>query len=681
MGSQIASAVEAAHERGIVHRDLKPGNVMISTSNAIKVLDFGLAKGDPSVSGPDLSVSPTAATAATADGIVLGTAPYMSPEQARGKPVDKRTDVWAFGCVLMECLSGRQTFAGETVSDVIAMILERDPDWNLLPPGVPVRLGDLIRRCLTKDVERRPRDIGDLGRELQVIAAGKGHRAAAKESVPSLAVLYFENLARDPDSEYFCSGITEDILTDLSKIGGLRVASKNAVSRYRGRDVDVSQVGRDLGVKAILEGSVRRAGDRIRITAQLINAADGFQLWAERYDRTLDDVFAVQDEIAKAIVEALRVAMTPSDVKNIARDRPADARAYDLYLKGREQYGLYREEAMRRALDLFKEATVVDPGYALAWAGTADCYGQMLQWGWKETDAARLGLEAAEKAVALDPKLAEGHKAQALVLRNQGDSAGARRAITRAIQANPNFTPALINLAVELFSEGNLAGAERLIRRVLEIDPQEAFGQLWLGWLLMWTQRYDEGLEVARKARGMSDSGFYVNGSYVQQIMMHLLRGDAAAADETVGTATDDDAVEKEGLVPAQALVAAHAGRIDEARKLLAGIPEKMFANPNVEQCLVGAAVRVGEPDLALRALDLQPSNQIFLHVLYRLNPDAHAILDREPLAPRKSPLTLVWPLQAPMIDEARFALFRGVRIESGKPEGSNILGDGSGIS
>jgi hypothetical protein len=163
--------------------------------------------------------------------------------------------------------------------------------------------------------------------------------------------------------------------------------------------------------------------------------------------------------------------------------------------------------------------------------------------------------------------------------------------------------------------------------------------------------------------------------------MMHLLRGDAAAADETVGTATDDDAVEKEGLVPAQALVAAHAGRIDEARKLLAGIPEKMFANPNVEQCLVGAAVRVGEPDLALRALDLQPSNQIFLHVLYRLNPDAHAILDREPLAPRKSPLTLVWPLQAPMIDEARFALFRGVRIESGKPEGSDILGDGSGIS
>ncbi|TMQ64888.1 MAG: protein kinase [Candidatus Eisenbacteria bacterium] len=448
---QIAGAIETAHERAIVHRDLKPGNVMLTPSRTVKVLDFGLAKGGATESGSsaDFSVSPTLALSATGAGVILGTASYMSPEQARGQNVDRRTDVWALGCLLFECLVGRQAFAGETVSDVIARILERDPEWNVIPAGVPARLREVVRRCLIKNSDGRPRDIGDLRRELSAIAqelSSVSGIQASPATAPSLAVLYFENLASDKESEYFCAGITEDILTDLSKIKGLKVASRNAVGRYRGAPTDIPKVAAELGVQAVLEGSVRRAGDRVRISAQLINASDGFHLWAERYDRTLADVFAVQEEIASSIASALRVALTPAESERLVEDRPKEVRAYDLYLKGRERYGSYTDQSLHEALELFQEATAADPGYALAWAGIADCYGQLCQWG-KEADLpelTRLGLEAARRAISLNPRVPEAYKAEALNLRFAGDLAACRSALIKALEVNPRFLPALI---------------------------------------------------------------------------------------------------------------------------------------------------------------------------------------------------------------------------------------------
>jgi non-specific serine/threonine protein kinase len=681
--TQIASAIEAAHEKGIIHRDLKPANVMITASNTAKVLDFGLAKGDEEQapeSDDNLTASPTLATPATADGVVLGTAPYMSPEQARGKTVDKRVDVWAFGCIVMECLTGRQPFSGETASDVIAKILEREPDYDQVPSTTPPRLVEIIRRCLTKDANQRPRDIGDLGRELRAIESDSASRPvrAAQDTVPSLAVLYFENLAQDPDSEYFCAGITEDILTDLSKIKGLRVASKNAVSRYRGTVVDHAKVAVDLGVKALLEGSVRRAGDRIRITTQLINAADGFQLWAERFDRTLDDVFAVQDEIATAIVEALRVAMTPSDVKEIARDRPADARAYDLYLKGREQYDRYQKETMREALDLFQQAIAIDPNYALAWAGVADCHGQINQSGWSENKAEtlRVGLEAAEKAISIDAKLPEAYKAQALVLRQTGDGEGAYKSLVRAIEIDPNFTPALMNLGVECYIRANLARAERLVRRVLEIDPQECFAWLLLTEVLVVTNREAETLSVTRRMRDLSAEVFYVTVSFIYEIKAHVQLGNIDAAERAHAAALEAGA-DHSKLLPVKGLVAAHAGRIEEAREILRQIEGKGHFHAGIPPAIAATALRLEEPETALRVFEQLPDQQ-FVPIAARLNVECHPLLDRPPLAPRKSPLTLVWPLQAPMIDEARFSVFSEVRIESGRPEGTDILGESS---
>ncbi len=680
VGGQIAAAIEAAHEGGIVHRDLKPGNVMLTPSGAVKVLDFGLAKGGApqGSSALDLSSSPTAVQAETGEGVILGTASYMSPEQARGRAVDRRADVWAFGCVLYECLAGHQAFGGATASDVIARIIEREPDWSILPGGTPQRLRDLVRRCLTKDAEERPRDIGDLRRELNAIRldlSGSHSAAPASPDVPSLAVLYFENLAKDSESEYFCSGITEDILTDLSKIKGLRVASRNAVARYRGTPVDPARVRADLGVGAVVEGSVRRAGDRVRITVQLVNAADGFQLWAERYDRTLEDVFAVQEEIASSIAAALRVALSPGEARQLVQDRPKDVRAYDLYLKGRERYRTYSPEGFREALALFEQAIAVDPQYALAWAGIADCCGQTLQWELTEDTegVATRGLEAARRAITLNPKLAEGYKSEGLVLRYAGDPAAARRSLIKATEANPNYTPTLITLAVHEFGAGNVAATERLIRRAMELDPQEPFAHGWLAWLLSMTGRMEEAVTVSDRARLLSDEEFYVTGVHLTRATAALLRGDLEGARQAVRDALADGA-DRVAMQVVEASVALKEERFEDARTFLKAWDRGAWPSGGGE-FIVGAAcvaVRVEEHDRAVRFL-MQRSFRDFAPIVVRLTSELHPLLDREPFAPRRAEMTLVWPIEAPMMSPAVHALFNEVRIEAGTPKGSDL--------
>src|SRR5262252_2447911 len=325
LGIQIASAVEAAHERGIVHRDLKPGNVMITRSGTAKVVDFGLARNEPAVTlDDDFTASPTltAQAGATLVGTVVGTAAYMSPEQARGKPVDRRTDIWSFGCVMFECLAGRRAFAGDTAPDLIARILEREPDWSALPEATPARAREILKRCLRKDADARPRDIRDVRLELQEVAAGGRSERSSEKSV---AVLPFENLS-GPEDEYFADGVTDEILNALAHLEGLRVAARTSCFAFKGRREDLRAIGERLDVATVLEGTVRRSGTRLRITVQLANAADGYQLWSERYDREMTDVFAVQDEIAHAIAaraSAPRTSRRTSCCSRAARSRPS----------------------------------------------------------------------------------------------------------------------------------------------------------------------------------------------------------------------------------------------------------------------------------------------------------------------------------------------------------------------
>jgi len=681
VAGQIAAAVAAAHAGGVVPRDLKPGNVMLTPAGLVKVLDFGLAKSAEGVApaSGDASASPTQAMAVTGAGILLGTAAYMSPEQARGKPVDARTDVWSFGCILFECLAGRPAFEGETVSDLIARILEREPDWSALPSSVPDRLHELLRRCFRKDARERADAIAAVRTELAAIAADQSAASRASSSlsssaaVPSLAVLYFENGSNDPDSEYFCAGITEDILTDLSKIRGLRVASRNAVSRYRGTDADASKVATELGVGALLEGSVRKAGDRVRISARLVNAADGFQLWAERYDRTLDDVFAVQEEIASSIAEALRVALKPEEVARLATGRPNDARAYDLYLRGRAEYGKYREEAFRRALELFREALAVDPDYALAWAGVADCYGQLGQWGFAKEgeDVTRLGLEAAHRAIALAPRLAEGYKAESLVLGQSGDFEGSRAALVKAIQANPRFTPALVNLARSAYCRADLAATERLLRRAVDVDPQEAFALGWLAMVLASTRRLEEAIAIAQRQREASDDPLFRSWSHSAWAWSLMLRGENEEAAQVL---RDGHACggEPSNLQAMEARLAVRTGRLEEARRLLDELQHVTRLGGGAILSAAIVAMRLGQTDLARSFLGRRVLGEM-APISARLEPDLHPLLDEPPYAPRRMDAALVWPLEAPMIDAARHAVFREVRIESGRPRGSDV--------
>jgi serine/threonine-protein kinase len=675
LGQQVAAAIEAAHDKGIVHRDLKPGNVMITRDQRVKVLDFGLARGDAArpTSTAELSASPTLAVGATAAGVILGTAPYMSPEQARGLEVDRRTDIWALGCLLFECLTGRSTFAGDTVSDVIARILEREPDWGLLPAGTPPRLRDLIKRCLTKDAAERPRDIGDLKRELGAIrveiSSVSGIRTPTEK--PSLAVLYFENLSSDEESGYFCAGITEDILTDLSKIKGLKVASRNAVARYRGQNPDIAKVGADLGVKAVLEGSVRRAGDRVRISAQLINAADGFHLWAERFDRQMSDVFQVQEEIASAIAEALKVALTPAETEAIVQNRPNDVKAYDLYLKGRALYGQYTRESLHGALACFREAIALDPDYALAWAGMADAQAQLNAYGYAENpaDALRLGQEAAAKAIALNPALAEGHKAMALVLRYLGDIEASEASLARAIAANPRYSPALVNLGVGCFERGDLAGAERCYRQVLELDPQEVFTMSWLAMIVSLEGRYDEAMELFARLRRTTDNPTYATVVHTGRLFVRLRQSDLSAAQAALAEA-ESAGCEPVNLRIMTAGVAAMAGQIDTARAMVHDLVETPGLLLYSGLILMSVLAVSGDWDAVNRLVNRKVWREQ-IPVLLRLTPNLQRLADQPAFAPRRSPLSLIWPLEAPMVPASVHALFAEVRIESGRPDES----------
>ena len=666
---QIASAIEAAHERGIVHRDLKPANVMLTPSGTAKVLDFGLSKSAVEDSqSPELTAMPTLANSATGVGVILGTAPYMSPEQARGQAVDRRTDVWAFGCIVYECLCGRPAFSGPTTSDVIAKILEREPEWAALPVAAPERVRELVRKCLTRDLAERPRDIGDLRREISKTL----HELSSSSSIvpglsqkPSLAVLYFENLAEDKESEYFCAGVTEDILTDLSKIKGLRVASRNAVARYRGQANDIPKVAAELGVSAVLEGSVRRSGDKVRITAQLINAADGFHLWAERYDRTLQDVFAVQEEIATSIASALSVALTPAETVNLVQDRPADARAYDLYLRGRQAYGEYTKESHAEALRLFREAVKVDPEYALAYAGIADCYGQELQnTGSPNARELRgLGLEAADRAISLSPSLPDGYKAKALVLKFSGDEAGSAVNLRKALEVNPRHTPSMINLGVATFTTGNLVETERLARRVLEIDPQEGFAMLWLFILMDIEGRTSETRVYMERVRVLSHNPLYKTVYYLVRIGLALEAGDFAQAEEIVRLAHAEGAYVN-NIRSYEALLAMKQGKLDEARRIVEELAQTASIGFRAVVNLAETAVGLGKLDLASNFVT-RPLVVAYKDILVRVYPALHPLLDLPDFGPRRSDKVLVWPIEAPMLDAARFKLFKEVRLES----------------
>jgi non-specific serine/threonine protein kinase len=501
---QIARGLAAAHDKGVTHRDLKPDNVFVTNDGQVKILDFGLARLAEAPAASALSALPTREQ--TAPGTVLGTSGYMAPEQVRGVPADHRADIFALGVLLYEMLTGQRAFQRLSTADTQAAVLRDDP-----PPAPPSRplapaLDRLVRRCLAKRPEDRFQSARDLLFALEAVAPGSDPGAApAESSVPSIAVLPFVDMSPGRDQDYFCEGLADELINALTRLRGVRVTARTSSFQFRDASLDVRTIAERLKVKTVLEGSVRKAGDRLRIMVQLIEAEGGYHLWSERYDRELKDVFAIQEEIAESVARALSLVLSKQERDVLQRRPTSSPEAYESYLKGRRCLARLSTD-LRFAAPHLRRAIELDPRFALAWAGLAEAGFWLYSWWGARPDDLRQADEASRRALELAPELAEVHVARgaALMLSRRYDEATSE--FEAATRLNPRLWDAFYLFGRMRFEQGAFDAAEALWKRGIEVRPDDYQLPIMIAMIYRRQGRkadkeatLRQGVEVARK--------------------------------------------------------------------------------------------------------------------------------------------------------------------------------------
>jgi serine/threonine protein kinase len=495
---QVAEGLQEAHGKGIVHRDVKSGNIMITPKGQAKIMDFGLAK----IAGDRL---------APRDETTSGTVAYMSPEQASRGRIDLRTDIWSLGVVLYEMVAGQLPFKGNYSEAVIYSILNEEPiSIKELHPKVPVELERILNKALAKSPDERYQQINDMLVDLrsvrnQLKSGIFAEGTARTKPQPSIAVLPFVDMSSQKDQEYFCDGMAEELINALTKIEKLQVASRTSAFQFKGKAHDIHEVGKKLKVQTVLEGSVRKARNRLRITAQLVDVADGYHLWSEKYDRDMEDIFAIQDEISLAIVERLKVKLLGGEKKNLVKRYTDNIEAYNLYLKGRYFWSKRTEQGLKKGIEYFKRAIKKDAHYALAYAGLADSYSLLCSYHILSPEESIPRAEtAAKRAMQIDDSLAEAYEALAHVrILYDWNWSESQQEFKRAIQVNPSFATAHQRYSLLLTVMGQLDEAIAQIKQAQELDPLSLIINTDVALIFYIARQYDRAIEQSRNVIDM----------------------------------------------------------------------------------------------------------------------------------------------------------------------------------
>jgi TolB-like protein len=531
IGIHLADALDVAHTRGIVHRDLKPANIFLTTRGDAKILDFGIAR---RLEMDSAGETRTMEGPRTGYGSTAGTLAYMAPEQLRGEVTDGRSDLFSLGLVLYALVTGKGPFPGSTTAATIDAVLNRAP----VPPctlnaAIPDRLQQIVLKLLEKDRTLRYQHAADLGADLKRLQrdllAGddRGVQGAAPDAA-SVAVLPFRNVSSDPESQFLSDGIAEDLTGALTRISGLRVASLTSAFRFRGPDVDIAAVGAALRVGTVAVGSVRRSGKRLRVSVQLVNVADGYQIWSDRYDREMADVFDIQDEIVEALVQELAPALR-REAEHAVRRPTDDPEAYELYLKGRHYWHQRSPATLTLAIQYFNRAIAIDENFALAYSGLADSWGLYRPYGWLPADACRPQARAAiARAMALAPELAEVQFSMALhVYYFERRWQDAEAHFRRAIELNPRWSWSHTYLALFLANAGRIDEAVPHMETAIELDPLSPFVHALAGLACTTAGRSELALQYTSAAVTLQPD--YLLGLWTRALALDIA-GDVAEA-------------------------------------------------------------------------------------------------------------------------------------------------------